>query len=96
MKTIICEKQFRPDGYNYTQEDINIFNSVIANGIRELKGDWVHEIYEGIDVTETENKLRICLDVTKIDFIERFSRIEDIRNSMMAVIDNYAIPYTEI
>ena len=96
MQTIICEKQFRPDGHNYTKEDITIFNEVIMNGIRELKGDWTHEKYDGIDVTETENKLIICLDETKIDFIERFSNIERIKYDMLAVIDNYAIPYTEI
>jgi len=26
-----------------TQEDIKIFNEVIMNGIKELKGDWTHE-----------------------------------------------------
>jgi len=96
MQTIICEKQFRPDGHNYTKEDIKIFNEVIMNGIKELKGDWTHEKYDGIDVTETENELIICLDETKIDFVERFSRIEDIRRTILGTIDNYAIPYTEV
>jgi len=96
MQTIICEKQFRPDGHNYTQKDIKIFNEVIMNGIRELKGDWTREKYDGIDVTETENELRICLDETKINFVEIFSNIKRIKYDMLAVIDNYAIPYTEI
>jgi len=96
MQTIICEKQFRPDGNNYTQKDIKIFNEVIMNGIRELKGDWTHEKYDGIDVAETENELIICLDETKINFVEIFSNIDKIKCDMLAVIDNYCIPYTEV
>ena len=96
MQTIICEKQFRPDGHNYTQDDIKIFNEVIMNGIKELKGDWTHEKYDGIDVTETDNELIICLDETKINFVEIFSNIERIKYNMLAVIDNYCIPYTEV
>ena len=96
MQTIICEKQFRPDGNNYTQEDITIFNEVIMNGIRELKGDWTYEKYDGIDVTETDNELIICLDETKINFVEIFSNIDKIKYDMLAVIDNYCIPFTEV
>jgi len=66
------------------------------NGIRELKGDWTHEKYDGIDVTETENELIICLDETKINFVEIFSNIDKIKYDMLAVIDNYCIPYTEV
>lgn len=95
MLTIVCEKQFKGEG-NYTQEDIVILNSVIESGIKELKTDWASGEYEGITLTETKDNLKISLDETKIDFVELFDSIKDIKRNILGVINNYGIPYREI
>lgn len=92
MLEITCQKQFKREG-NYTPEDIKIFNSCIQQGIEELKSDWRNPESEGIVLVETENELRFELDENKIDFENMYSSLNNIKYNIMAVIDNYGIPY---
>lgn len=93
MLKITCQKQFTGKG-DYTPEDIKIFNECIQDGIKELKGDWKDPESDGIELIETDMELRFELDESKIDFEEMYSSLDSIKRDIMAVINNYCIPYS--
>lgn len=87
----VCEKQFTKEG-NYTQEDIINFNTVIDNGIKELKKDWGRN-YKGVNITEDNKSLTIKIDEQKIDLQNDFYSLYQIKNDITAVLENYCVPY---
>ena len=93
MLKIICQKQFTQSG-DYTKKDIEIFNDCIQAGIKELKMDWRDPESEGIELIETESELCFELDERKIDFENMYDSMERIERDIMAVVNNYAIPFT--
>lgn len=88
----VCQKQFKGEG-NYTKKDIKIFNEVIENGIKELKGDWKDT--QGVYLIETDKELQIEIKPHELNSDE-FPSLRGLRNDIEAVIDNYAVPYAFI